>query len=348
MRVTQLMFGKGYGGAERSFIDLSLALAERGYQVQAVCHPASRAARQLAGLPQIETRHLKVFGAWDSWAAWRLYRLLKDFAPQLVHAHLARAAHLGGMAARRLGIPLLVKTHTRVNFKYYRGVDFFVTTTPDQRTHLLECGVKPERIAIIPNFSALPAGTVRDAPHAPTPHIVGIGRLVPKKGFDVLLRALRELRNEGCAFSAAIGGDGPERARLERLCQRLELGDRVSFSGWIDDVGAALAAADVFVLPSRDEPFGIVVLEAMATGVPVVATRTQGPSEILSERCAFLAAPGDAGSLAAALRAALRDAALRADKARAAQRRFLEHYSREAVVAQYEAIYQRLSNGARP
>jgi len=342
MRVSQLMFGKGFGGAERSFIDLSIALAERGVAVQAVCHSASRAAQVLAQHPQIDTRHVNVIGVWDLWASWRLRRLLGDFQPQLVHAHLARAAHLGGRAVRPLGLPLLAKTHTYVNLKYYRAVEFFVATTEDQKAYLLDRGIHPDHIEVVPNFSRIQPVPVRPSRHSGAPQILSFGRLVPKKGFDVLLRAVRELQKNGYRIEVSIGGDGPERGRLERLCQRLDLQKTVRFTGWIEDVADALKQADVFVLPSREEPFGIALLEAMAMGTPIVSTLSDGPRQILSEATAFLAAPDDVGALTKALREALGETEECVRRAQTAQQEFRDHYAVGPVVAQYVAIYEHL------
>ena len=100
-----------------------------------------------------------------------------------------------------------------------------------------------------------------------------VGRLIPEKGVDFLLRALALLKEEFPDFEAVIAGDGPERERLERLAQELGIGNNVTFTGFLKDYGDVIAlmkASKVFAFPSRREGFGIVVLEAMASGSPVV------------------------------------------------------------------------------
>ena len=89
-----------------------------------------------------------------------------------------------------------------------------------------------------------------------------------KKGFDLLLQAAAELRDEGLEFVLTLGGEGAEQAALEAIIADRGLSDSVKMIGWVEDVVPLLEQADLFILPSRSEPFGIVILEAMACGVP--------------------------------------------------------------------------------
>ena len=342
MRIVQVMLAEGLGGAERYFVDLSLALARRGHEVLAVCHPRFRQRRLLAGVPNLTVKLVHAWGSWDWFAVRSLRKTIGAFAPAVLHTHLARATHLAGRAAS--GVPLIVKTHNLIDLKYYRHVDRFISTTNAQRDHLLRHGVDEASIQVIPNFSAARVVAIDGRPAHLPPVVVAYGRLVAKKGFDVLLRAFRKLRDEGHRdIRLLIGGDGPELPHLRALAADLGLLDGIAFAGWIDDVGEFLARGDVFALPSRDEPFGIAVLEAMAAGCPIVATRTAGPLEILDEATAWLVSIGTVDELAAALRQALADAELRQERARLAQRCFVERYSEAAVVPRIEALYAQLA-----
>jgi len=339
------MLSKGFGGAERYFVDLCVALAEAGHQVQALCHVRSVARGQLAaaGL-RVDTVHAR--GLWDVWSVRQMTRRVRAFDPALIHAHLARGAWAGGRIASRLGLPLVVKTHNYVKLKYYRHVDLFIPTTADQAAYLRAHGVSPERIARVPNFSSLPPVAELPARHPPPLRLAAYGRMVPKKGFGLLLEAFGRAVRAGHDMVLAIGGDGPQRAELARTVHRLALTERVRLPGWVDDVAVFLGEADVFVLPSLDEPFGIAVLEAMARGCPIVATRTRGPCEILDEHTATLVAPGDAGALARALMAVDRDADGARRKATAALGCYRECYHRDAVVPRLVALYRRLAEPA--
>lgn len=116
----------------------------------------------------------------------------------------------------------------------------------------------------------------------------------------------------------------------------------MTFPGWIDDVAAFLSDADVFVLPSRSEPFGLALLEAMACGVPIVSTRVSGPAEILDRETARLVDADDPAALAEAVTAVFADPNAAARRARTALRRFEREYSEPAVIERYLAAFRHL------
>ena len=346
MKITQLMLTKGFGGAERYFLDLSLALADAGFEVQAVCHSRFQKRDLLARDPRIRLAAINVRSTWDPLAAFQITREVRAFGPDLVHAHLARGACIGGRIAHKLGIPCTVKIHNYVNLKYYRYVDHFITTTVDQQAYLIQHAIPPSRIAVIPNFSSMPpADRVRD--RIPSdPVFVAVGRMVAKKGFDRLLDAFARYLASGHRGRLLLGGQGPELRALMERSKQLGIGDRVEFSGWIDDVKAFLARGDVFILPSLDEPFGIVVLEAMATGLPIITTRTQGPREILDDSTACFVPIGDSEALGNALQAAVTNPEATLAKASAALQRFRSQYARDVVIPRIVTLYQSLTRPA--
>lgn len=145
------------------------------------------------------------------------------------------------------------------------------------------------------------------------PYVLAIGRHVPQKGFDVLLRALADLRDRGQPCDLILAGDGPEHPALRALADDLRL-TKVLFVGRVDHARAMslFAGCTVFVLPSRHEPFGIVNLEAMAHARPIVASRVGGVPEIVADdENGLLVPPGDSPALADALGRLLADEGLR-------------------------------------
>ena len=176
----------------------------------------------------------------------------------------------------------------------------------------------------------------------PRPYILGIGRLVTQKGFDVLIEAFAKAKLE--SHDLIIAGDGTERANLETLVKKHGLDGRVRFHGRADraTASALFKGCSFFVLPSRQEPMGIVNLEAMAAGKAVIASRTGGAKEIVvNEETGLLVPPEDASALAGALRRVAGDAKLRTRLGSAGFYR-AKNFTWESIAASYRDIYENL------
>ncbi|HEU4928899.1 MAG TPA: glycosyltransferase family 4 protein, partial [Candidatus Krumholzibacteria bacterium] len=142
--------------------------------------------------------------------------------------------------------------------------------------------------------------------------LIAVGSLKPIKGVDVLLHAMAPLVRKQPRLRLVVVGDGPDRSALESLARELSMADRVSFLGLRADVDVVLRAADALVLPSRTEALPTVLLEAMASGLPVVATRVGGVPEIVEEgRSGLMVPPEDASALGSVLARVATDATLR-------------------------------------
>lgn len=243
-----------------------------------------------------------------------------------------------------------------------RRVDAFVATTAEIEAALVAEGYRPERIARISNF----VETARFAPPSPAARataraglgwserrvLVHAGRLTARKAVDVLLtafaRALPRV-NPGPQPLLALVGDGPERAALEAQVQRLGLGEHVRFVGFQEDVVRYLHAADGFVLASRIEGLPNALLEAMACGCPVLATRIGGSLEAIADEGQGLLVPvDDVEALAGGLARLLDDAALRARLGAGAAARIQARFTLEATVPRYVELYRRLVEGRPP
>ena len=348
MRITQLLLSKGFGGGERYFVDLCRSLATAGHQVQAICHRHAVCARVLESESALEMRTVNLFGLWDLLGVLAVRRLVAQFGPDIVHGHLARGAWAGGKAVKGRDVALVANLHNYVKLKYYRGVDLFIPVTRHQETFLRRSGVPAEKSVFIPNFSPLaPVADVKPTIDGPV-RFVSYGRMVAKKGFQDLVRAFARVRGSRSDVTLAIGGDGPQRKHLARLAETLGMADQIRFPGWIEDVSALLAEADVFVLPSRLEPFGIVVLEAMSAGVPIVTTRTEGPVEVLDDETAYFAGVASPDSLACAMSRAAADCEGRVQRACNALERYRHRYHHGVVVPQIVGAYERAIDATRP
>ena len=344
MRITQIMLSPGYGGGERLFVDMCLELADLGHPVQAVCHPQFQEIRQL-NHPNITLYPLKVRWDWSPWARVGLKRALNHFAPEIIHSHLARSAAIAGPVGCRLGIPVVANIHNYVKLKYYSRVSHFCPSTLDQQRYLISRGIEPERITVIPHFSRIPP--VDPLPpfprEAPGPTFLSYGRFVRKKGFHHLIESIARLRQKGMDAKLLLGGDGPEKAALEQLIARLDLAPHVHLYGWINDVTAFLSQSPYVVVPSLEEPFGIVVLEAMARGKVIVCSKTKGPIEILNNDTAFLFETGDVTDLTRAMADAVMAPTLSEATAQAALSAYREKFSPSVILPRYMALFEQLA-----
>jgi glycosyltransferase involved in cell wall biosynthesis len=336
------MLSDRWGGAERLFLELCEGLALAGCEVLAVCRAGFARGEALRSTRGIEYVEVPALGNWDLLSSRRIRAAAAAFRPALVHGHLARGTWMAGRAGRSLGIPVVTTTHNRIKAKYFRRVDWFTTINRGLSAYLEGCGVAPSRIRPIPNFSLLPAADGPADGHA-SPVFVSLGRFVRKKGFPVLVEAFASWLAEGGDGRLLLGGTGPEEEAVRARVRELGIADRVELAGWVEDTAAFLRRGNVFVLPSLDEPFGIVLLEAMACGRPIVATRTGGPLDVLDGSTAWFAEPGDAAGLCRAMGEAAADGAGREAKAARALELYRSRYTRDAVLPLYLDLYREVA-----
>jgi len=299
----------------------------------------------------------------DVGAMVRLACLLRRLRPSIVHSR-NWGAFDAIPAARLAGIPVVIHgehgreatdpegldpRRNRLRRVFAPLVSRFVTVSFDLRRWLLTTVRLPAaKLVTIHNGvdvarfggGARPAG--RRALHLPAHAVVvgAVGRLDPVKDHAGLLRAFAVLRNDQRAGELVIVGEGPCRAELERHIQELGLSGHVHLLGLRQDVPVLLCGFDVFVLPSVAEGISNTLLEAMATGLPVVATRVGGNPELVEHGVTgALVSAGNPLVLAAALRCYLEDAGLREAHGTAARRRVLQHFTLEQMAQAYGELY---------
>jgi glycosyltransferase involved in cell wall biosynthesis len=315
-----VMLGRGLGGLEQALLDYAVALTQRGHEVHTVMHPNA------ALLPAVKARvgaphTLPHVGAWDPLAATRLRLLLRRLRPDISIAHGNRAVAL----LRRAGAAPIAAVLANYKIKC-TGLAAVFCPTLDLKRHAARQGVAASCAYHIPYMVEVPPAPPSRGLREP-PVIGTMGRFVAKKGFDVFLAAMGRLRTAGIPFRAVLAGDGPERAALERLATEIGLGNVLSFPGWVTNKAAFFAGIDTFCLPSHHEPFGIVLIEAMAHAVPIVATDSEGPMEILIDNSNGLIVPRrDPTRMAQALQALIANPARAEGLAANAYRQVLLEY----------------------
>jgi glycosyltransferase involved in cell wall biosynthesis len=349
--VACIMLARGLGGLEQSLLDHCEALLLEHHPVHALVHPRAAIHRALERLSLASITDVRNANEWDPLAIGRLRHWLRVAAPAVALTIGRRASVLTRRARRRLPGPPQVGVTPNYSVGPLVGLDHVLATTQDLRQALLAAGQRPERVSVVSNLVRVPAEViVRPLDPDAVPVIGALGRLVPKKGFADLLEALALLATRGYRFEARIGGDGPEEDDLKALSVRLRLSDQVRFLGWVEDKRTFFDELDLVCVPSREEPFGIVVLEAMAHGRPTIATDATGPCEILRPRVDGLLVPrADPSSLANAIAALLDRPEQRRMLAEAALQRVRDRFALPVVARQISAALCAVARGgARP
>jgi glycosyltransferase involved in cell wall biosynthesis len=367
-RVLHVITGLAAGGAEHQ---LRLLLAHSPDEAEVVTLTNAGTVADAIRATGVPVTDLRMRGNRDLLALPRLVRLIRRGRFDVVHTHLYRACVYGRLAARLAGVRTVVATEhslgrTRIEGRpltagvrrLYRATErlgrMTVAVSEPVATRLVEWGVRPDRVTVIPN--GIDAGALafdpalRDRTRTelglwPSEPVVGaVGRLDPGKRFDVLLRAMA-----GLDATLLLVGAGPERAVLEALAGRLGLADRIRFLGEVTDVRPLLCAMDVLAAPSAEETFGLAVLEALACGLPAVYASCPA-LEALPPDAAPAAVRGAVDEadlrveLTAALDAAVLDAALdRPD--RRSPPPAVEHYRIDRLAGRMTHLYQTIQHG---
>jgi glycosyltransferase involved in cell wall biosynthesis len=289
----------------------------------------------------------------DLLAVAELARLCRRERPDIIHLNSPKAALIGRIAGALTRVPIrIVSIHgwsfsvpgiPRAAVWADRLVRPLTTLTICVSEYDRDVGIKagmcaPERTLVIHN--GIDAGAFEVTTHGErdVPVVVSVGRLAPQKDITTLVRALAEL--DRGSYRAVIAGSGPDADLVASEVERLQLSDSIDLLGLRDDVSEILASADVFVLSSIYECLPISVLEAMAAGLPVVATGVGGVPELVVEgETGFVVRPRDAEALAAALRRVLANGELRRRLGEAARARMENQFGVEKFRRRHLEVY---------
>jgi glycosyltransferase involved in cell wall biosynthesis len=299
-----------------------------------------------------------------------LYRLFRRKRPAIVHLHLLKARLLGGLAARWAGVPVVVETlHGTLLAGYYsapvtrllawlerwlaRRIDAIVAVSPAVARELVATHVASDaRVHVIPlglDLEPFLAGAARPTLRrtlgvpADAPLVGVVGRLVPIKGVDAFIDAAAQIRRSLPAAQFVIVGDGPLRPGLERRAREAGLAGQVHFLGWRRDLEELYPDLDLIMLTSLNEGTPVSIIEAMAAGRAVVATRVGGVVDVVEDGVTgVLVPPRDPGALAVAAVALLSDPERRRRMGEAASRAVFPRYSGGRLVEETDALYRSL------
>lgn len=359
-RVVHLLAPGAFGGLESVVRHLASAQRKAGHDVHVLAvvaiasdarHLLDDLAREGVGGHAIEApgraylRERALVGA-----------ALDRLKPDVVHTHGYRADLVDAPVARRRRIPVVTTVHgftgggvrNRIyewaQRRAYRRFDAVAAVSAPLASRLRDAGVGA-RVHLVPNayapshapMSRADARRLLDLPME-GPVLGWVGRLSHEKGADILLRALADSA-VATDVRVAVVGDGAERAPLQALCTTLGLAGRVHWCGAVRDAARVLPAFDALVLSSRTEGTPMVLLEAMAAGIPVVATAVGGVPDVVRDALALLVPPEQPARLAAALHAALTDTEAARRRAERASSAVQDRFGTAAWLERYDALY---------
>ena len=378
MRVLHLRKSGGFYGVERMLVELGPESSPTARHVVGaiVDDPgASRDFVERAAARGIEVVSFEAGGRFSPALVTGIRSYLRREPVDVVHCH-GWKADLAGWMARRLGlgrrVPFVGTIHgwhgavqgdPRVRASEWldaqvlrRGFDFVVANSSATFAEAEAMGFSRERLRVIHyGIAPLDWSVSRIATERlqvrrklgvgeETQLVICVGRLSPEKGHRFAIEALRELVQErGLDVVLAILGHGPERERLEDLARSCGVAERVRLLGFTREVDAHLAAADLFLLPSLQEEFGQVTLEAYRLALPVAATRTWGIPDVVEDGVSgVLFEPGSPGAIAAVLCDLLGNPARARALGQGGHARFLERFTARVMVANHEKLYAEL------
>jgi len=275
----------------------------------------------------------------------------------VIHAHWTFSGIIGAWAKALWRIPLVITTHgSDINELPERGPQVALTRWALRRADrvicvsealagkVIELGVPCKRVTVIHN--GVDTDKFHPGPPRPRGHrLLWVGRLSPEKGLKYLIEALPLVRERVPDVHLTLVGEGSQEEALRSQAEALGVADAISFAGPRphDDIPELMRQADLFVLPSLNEGFGIVLIEAMASGLPIVASDTGGIPEIVEHgRTGVLVPPGESDSLAWAIMEVLRDGARTTEMVEGALAEVHKRFSSAAQVRAYERVYGEL------
>jgi len=356
-RVLYVITELDVGGAEKALAELATRLTRAAYGPEVAClsgrGPLGVHLRE-RGIP---VHFLEARGWWDARALWRLRRLIRG--ADIVHSFLYHANMAARLAAIASGAIVVGSARVaersrpvrrRLEGLTHRLVDAEVCVSSGVRDYLAGGGFPRRKLVVIPNGVDVARFAGRDpafkarlgiGPDAPL--VATIGRLHEQKGMGAFVRAAASVHRSRPECRFLIAGSGPLEGELRAAAKALGLGQSLTFLGPCDHVPAVLRATDVFVLASLWEGMPNVVLEAMAAGAPVVATRVEGTVDLLEHNeTGLLVMPRDVPGLVSGILRLIDEPATARRLADAAQARAREHFSLDAMVRRHEALYAEL------
>jgi glycosyltransferase involved in cell wall biosynthesis len=357
MRILHICSALSIGGGEKHVASLANNLARRGDEVFVALAPESPLRGLLQNVPRDHIIELPMRNSLSIGSAWKLARFVRSHAIQIIHAHLGRDYPLAALAAGRSRAQLVLTRHVmfplgRVHkLTLRRTARVIAVSQPVAEALQAQAIFKSEIISVIHNgvdVESFATGKTTVRPNQKKLRVGTVGELAAVKRHEDFVRVAQSICAERDDVEFIIAGadksrDGENRSRLAQLIADAHLGDRVQLVGWTEDIVNLLKTFDLFVSTSESESFGMAIVEAMAAGIPVVATETDGAREVIEPEVTGRLVPVSevdliAGSINELLSDPAERARLGANGQQAARHRFGLERMVEDTVKLYEEV----------
>lgn len=357
MRIVQLVENLELGGLERMAVDLAIAEKRSGHEVLVYCLHGSGSLAEALEEPGIPVVTFNKKPGFSFGCVLAMAHRLRSDRVDVIHGHNPGVHHYGALGARLAGVPACINTrHSVINsqglpyqeryFRWVQPLTGHVAFVCDFVRRGLEpaIGYPPEKCSVIGNGIPLDRfleQTARPGARRPRFRFGTIGRLVPAKGHSVMVDAFVTVVQQEPGAELSIFGYGVLEGELRSQIDRLGLDGKVRLEGATTNSAATLQELDVFVFSSVTEGLPLVILEAMAAGLPVVSTDVGGIPEVIPKECGWLCPPGNAKALADVMLAAMRTGNL-AERGKESRRVALESFGLQHMASKYAEVYRNL------
>jgi len=365
IEVLHLMNSEGVYGAEQVVLELLKVMQKRKEKVAFACFsPAGTPGAEIGSLmiaQNVPTFFIDERKRISFKGLARIREVLKSTGVQILHAHGYKATILGGFVAKLCGLPFVctyhgetkhlpeLKWYVRLENYFVRRAIKIIAVSDAIKYELIHRGVSRDKISVVyngigdPFCTGLPFEIKKQKVF--DPHLLCVGRLVGLKRHDLVLQALRRIRQRYPYAGLSIAGEGPEKKNLKNLAEKLGLQSSVCFLGYVPDTKRLYEEADIFVLSSDAEGTPISLLEAMAASKPIVATGVGAvPNMVVHGLSALIVTPDNTESLTKAIETLLEDVDYAKRLGEYARQGFLEHFSSEKMVELYLSVYREIFN----
>jgi len=342
MKVLHVMLSSGNGGAERFFEGLCKSLSLRGVVQVVVIHKNSNRANRLKSYG-CDVFEINAKGINRFLVAGKIKKICLKEKVSCMLGWMSR----GTAALPRIeGVSRIGRVGGFYKSKYFSNCDAIIVNTPDLKKYLITKGLGDKKFAVIPNFKIINSAKTGKLKSKFQLHprsektVIHPGRLDKSKGFDISLKVISTLSN----VRLLIAGEGPLRNQLIEQARKLRVIQRVDFLGWVDDIDSIFRKADACLFPTRNEPFGNVILDCWMNEVPIVTTNFGGPKWLIKNGFnGFLCERDDVSEFCTKLNRILYDSTLSQSIINNGLMTLNEKFSEDAVSSMYMNLFNEYS-----